>query len=215
MTHSLHREGKIESLEKDYAVFIYPARGYNYKGCAPKVRRLVEIVYKVGPANMIASTLRKNFYTGVEPEAVLDSIAEGCRVFTVFNSRDKIRDLLKNFKEADQGISIVVSGLIDRVRDIAAEVGINPHTINLSLGIHGGTDKLPPADIRQFTTMCGHAMISPKLVKDVIRKVKTGKTDTWQGSLTLANPCACGIYNPHRSQEMLEDLSSLYTVSRW
>jgi len=109
----------------------------------------------------------------------------------------------------------VVSGLIDRVRDIAAEVGINPHTINLSLGIHGGTDKLPPADIRQFTTMCGHAMISPKLVKDVIRKVKTGKTDTWEGSLTLARPCACGIYNPHRSQEMLEDLSSLYTVSRW
>jgi len=135
MTHSLHREGKLESLEKDYAVFIYPARGYNYKGSSPKVRRLVEIVYQVGPANMIATTLRKNLYSGVEPEEVLDSIkTEGCRVFTVFNSRDKIKDLLKRFKEADQGISIVVSGLIDRVRDIAAEVGINPHTINLSLG---------------------------------------------------------------------------------
>ncbi len=215
MTHSLHREGKIESLEKDYAVFIYPARGYNYKGSAPKVRRLVEIVYNVGPANMIATTLRKNLYSGVEPEAVLDSIKEGCRVFTVFNSRNKIRDLLKSFKEADQGISIVVSGLIDRVRDIAAEVGINPHTINLSLGIHGGIEKLPPADIRQFTTMCGHAMISPKLVQDVIRKVKTGKVDSWEGSIILAKPCACGIYNPHRSLEMLEDLSPLYTVSRW
>jgi len=215
MTHSLHREGKIESLEKDYAVFIYPARGYNYKGSAPKVRRLVEIVYRVGPANMIATTLRKNLYSGVEPEKVLDSIKEGCRVFTVFNSRDKIRDLLKRFKEADQGISIVVSGLIDRVRDIAAEVGIAPHTINLSLGIHGGTEKLPPADIRQFTTMCGHAMISPKLVQDVIRKIKTGKIDSWDGSIILAKPCACGIYNPHRSQEMFKDLSPLYTVSRW
>jgi len=215
MTHSLHREGTIESLEKDYVVFIYPARGYNYKGCAPKVRHLVEIVYQVGPANMIATTLRQNLYSGVRPEAVLDSIKEGCRVFTVFNSRDKVKDLLTRFKEADEGISIVVSGLIDQVREIAAEAGLNPHTINMSLGIHGGTEGLPPADIRQFTTMCGHAMVSPKLVQDVIRKVKTGKTDTWEGSLAIAKPCACGIYNPHRSQELLEDLSPLYTVARW
>ena len=215
MTHSLHREGTVASLEKDYAVFIYPARGYNYKGCAPKVRRLVEIVYQVGPANMIATTLRKNMYSGVTPEEVLDSIQEGCRVFTVFNSREKIKTLLTKFKEADEGISIVVSGLIDRVREIAAEVGLNPHTINLSLGIHGATALLPPPEIRQFTTMCGHAMVSPKLVEDVVRRVKTGKIDTWEGSLVLAKPCACGIYNPHRSQELLKNLSPLYTVTRW
>jgi len=112
MTHSLHREGPVASLEDDFAVFIYPARGFNYKGCAPKVRRLVEIVYQVGPANMIATTLRRNLYSGVRPEEVLDSIREGIRVFTVFNSRDKLKDLLRRFKEADEGISIVVSGLI-------------------------------------------------------------------------------------------------------
>ena len=144
MTHSLHREGSIESLEKDYAVFIYPARGYNYKGCVPKVRHLVEIVYQVGPANMIATTLRKNMYSDVTPEEVLGSIKEGCRVFTVFNSREKIKSLLQGFKDADEGISIVVSGLIYRVRDIAAEVGLDPHTINMSLGIHGVTEHLPP-----------------------------------------------------------------------
>jgi hypothetical protein len=215
MTHSLHREGTLDSLDKDYVVFIYPARGYNYKGCAPKVRRLVEIVYQIGPANMIATTLRKNLYSGVEPDEVLDSIEEGCRVFTVFNSREKLKELLRSFKEADEGVSIVVSGLIDRVREVAAEVGLNPHTINLSLGIHGGTEALPPAEIRQFTTMCGHAMIAPHLVEDVIRRVKTGKLDTWNGSITLAKPCACGIYNPYRSMELLDNLAPLYTVSRW
>ena len=215
MTHSLHREGSLDSLDKDYVVFIYPARGYNYKGCAPKVRRLVEIVYEVGPANMIATTLRENMYSGVEPEEVLDSIQEGCRVFTVFNSREKLKALLTAFKHADEGISIVVSGLIDRVREVAAEVGLAPHTINLSLGIHGGTKRLPPAEIRQFTTMCGHAMIAPHLVEDVIRRLKTGKLDAWNGSITLAKPCACGIYNPYRSMEMLENLAPLYTVSRW
>jgi len=164
---------------------------------------------------MIATTLRKNMYSGVRPDEVLDSIKEGCRVFTVFNSREKIKKLLKGFKEADEGISIVVSGLIDRVREITDNVGLTPHTINLSLGIHGAIKRLPPPEIRQFTTMCGHAMVSPKLVEDVIRKVKTGKIDTWEGSWVLAKPCACGIYNPHRSQELLEELAPLYTVSRW
>jgi len=215
MTHSLHREGSIESLEKDYAVFIYPARGFNYKGSAPKVRRLVEIIYQTGPANLIATTLRRNLYSGVAPEDVLDSIEEGCRVYSVFNSRQKLKDLLARFKGADQGISIVVSGLIDRVREIASEVGLNPHTINVSLGVYGGTDRLPPADIRQFTTMCGHGMVSPLLVRDVIRKVKTHKGDTWNGSLTLAKPCTCGIYNPYRSQALLNEMAPVYTVDRW
>jgi len=214
MTHSLHREGTIDSLERDYALFIYPARGFNYKGCAPKVRRLVEIVYQVGPVNLIATTLRRNMYSGVRPEEVLDSIQEGIRVFSVFNRREKIKEVLKRFKAADEGISIVVSGLIDRVREIALEIGLDPHTINLSLGVHGGTDHLPPADIRQFTTMCGHGMVSPNLVRDVIRRVNSGKISPWEGSLVLAKPCACGIYNPHRSVELLESLTPLYTVAR-
>jgi hypothetical protein len=215
MTHSLHREGQPSSFERDYAVFIYPARGFNYKGCAPKVRNLVEILYQVGPANMIATTLRRNLYSGVRPEEVLDSIQEGCRVFSVFNTRAKVKELFQRFKAADQGISIVVSGLVDRVREIAAEVGLDPHTINLSLGVQGNTQRLPPADIRQFTTMCGHGMVSPHLVRDVIRKVKTRKVDTWEGSLALAKPCSCGIYNPFRSQELLDGLAPLYVVDRW
>jgi len=215
MTHSLHREGTVASLENDYAVFIYPARGFNYKGCAPKVRRLVEILYQAGPANMIATTLRRNMYSNVRPEEVLASIKEGCRVFSVFNSRESIKELMARFKAADEGISIVVSGLIDRMREIAEEVGLDPHTINLSLGVHGGTDHLPPPDIRQFTTMCGHGMLSPNLVRDVIRKLKTGQVDAWEGSLLLAKPCACGIYNPQRSQELLEEFAPLYTADRW
>ncbi|NIO07214.1 MAG: hypothetical protein GTO40_04150, partial [Deltaproteobacteria bacterium] len=77
---------------------------------------------------------------------------------SAFHGREKLKEALIRLKEADEGISIVVSGLIDRVREIVSEIGLNPHTINLSLGIHGRTDRLPPPDIRQFTTMCGHGM---------------------------------------------------------
>lgn len=215
MTHSLHREGTLDSLERDYAIFIYPARGFNYAGSTPKIRHLVELLFLSGPSNMIATTLRRNLYSGVSPDEVLKSIKDGTRVYSTFNSREKVKEVLIRMKEADEGISIVVSGLIDRVREISVEVGLNPHTINLSLGIHGRTERLPPADIRQFITMCGHGVVSPALVRDVIRKMKTGKVSAWQGSLILAAPCACGIYNPHRSEELLQEIAPLYTVARW
>ena len=215
MTHSLHREGTLDSLERDLCLFIYPARGFNYAGSGPKVRHLMELVYPAGPSNMIVSTLRRNLYSGVTPDEVLDSVRDGARVYCTFNSREKLKEALIKIKEADEGISVVVSGLIDQIREIADEIGLNPHTINLSLGIHGRTGRLPPPDIRQFITMCGHGMVSPNLVRDVIRKVKTGKLSCWEGSLTLAEPCTCGIYNPHRSAELLKDLIPLYTVTRW
>lgn len=215
MTHSLHREGTLDSLERDLCLFIYPARGFNYAGSSPKVRHLMELVYLAGPSNMIVSTLRRNLYSGVTPDEVLDSVRDGARVYCTFNSREKLKEALIRIKEADEGISVVVSGLIDQVREIANEIGLNPHTINLSLGIHGRTGHLPPPDIRQFITMCGHGMVSPDLVRDVIRKVKTGKLSCWEGSLTLAEPCTCGIYNPHRSAELLKELIPLYTVTRW
>lgn len=217
MTHSLHREGTLDSLGRDYVLFVYPARGFNYKGSGPNVRRMLEIIYLQEPSNLMASTLRRNMYRKVrpEPEEVLASIQDGARVFCAFNSRQKLKEALAGIKKLEAGISVVVSGLIDRVRETAAEIGLNPHTINLSLGIHGRTDRLPPPDIRQFTTMCGHGMVSPALVRDVIRRIKKAKLDLWEGSTILAAPCSCGIYNPHRSQELLKGLSPLYTLDRW
>jgi hypothetical protein len=214
MTHSLHREGPIDLLAREYVLFVYPARGFNYEGSEPKIRRLAELIYTQKPANMLVSTLRKNLYSGVKPEEWFESIKDGAKVYCVFNNREQLKKALIRIKKKDEGISIMVSGLIDRVREIAAEAGLNPHTINLSLGIQGNKDRLPPPDIRQFTTMCGHGMVSPKLVRDVIRRIKTGKLDFMEGSIILAGPCTCGIYNPFRSGEMLKDLIPLYTVTR-
>jgi hypothetical protein len=53
------------------------------------------------------------------------------------------------------------------------------------------------------------------LVRDVIRKVNKGEVTAWEGSLILAKPCACGIYNPHRSEELLNEMAPLYAVDRW
>ena len=190
MTHSLHREGPLDLLNKEYVLFVYPARGFNYDGSAPKVRRLGEMLFHQGPANLIVLSLRQNMYSGVPQEEILNSIKDGTKIFSVLEGREIIKDTLAKIKEMDEGISIVISGAIDRVREISAELGLNPHTINLSLGIHGRTDLLPPADIRQFTTMCGHGMVSPSLIRDLIGRVKAGKLDLWKASLIAAVPCS-------------------------
>jgi hypothetical protein len=238
MTHSLHREGSVDSLERDYVLFIYPSRGFNYKGSAPKVRRLSELVAQSKPVNLITKTRRRNKESGDRPgEAPGSGVIEGTsaycifncqenlsldiiqfdgtRTYCVFDSRENLKDALMRIKEADEGISIVISGLIDQVRDIATEIGIDPHMVNLSLGIHGRTDRLPSADIREFTTMCGHGLVSPDLVLDTIRLVKTGKVSEKEGCEMMSMPCICGIHNPRRSAELLRKDTPLYAVDRW
>ncbi len=215
MTHSLHREGSRESLDKDYVLFTFPAKGYNYKGSAAKVRRLAALGYQSGPANMLESKERCNMYN-ITPQEIIDNITvDGTRIYYVFGSLAQVKEVLTKFKEADEGISIVVSGLTDRIREVVREIGITPHTINLSLGIHGRTDRLPSADVREFTTMCGHGLVSPHLVSDIIRRAKRGKIDEWEASIVLAKPCACGIFNPFRAMELLGEKMPLYTVDRW
>jgi hypothetical protein len=175
----------------------------------------MEFVYQTGPSNTLVSSLRRNLYSGVSPDEILNSIQDGTRAYAVFNSKEKIKETLHRILIEDEGISIIVSGLIDRIREFTTEMGLDPHTVNLSLGIFGNTDLLPPPDIRQYTSMCGHGMVSPALVRDIIRKVKTKKINAWEGSLVLTTPCSCGIVNPHRAEALFNDSAPLYTVNRW
>lgn len=56
MTHSLHRQGSDESLRDDFVMYARCARGINWEygtnlDAAPKVRRIVDIVFDEGPTN--------------------------------------------------------------------------------------------------------------------------------------------------------------------
>ena len=198
------------------------------------MRHLTELIHQSGPVNIMAKTRRRKIADGAAPEGTVveganaycvyngrdmtpvDTIQfDGTRVYSIFNSREKLKEALRLIKEADEGISVVISGNIDSVREIAAEIGIDPHMVNLSLGIHGRTELLPPADIREFTTMCGHGLVSPHLVRDTIRRLKTGKVSEEKACEILAKPCLCGIHNPSRSAELLREKAPLYTVDRW
>ena len=203
MTHSLHREGSIDSLGRDYVLFIFPARGFNYSGSTPKVRRLMEIAYQSGPSNALASSLRRNLYSGVRPDEILDSLKDGDRAYAVFNSKEKIREVLLRIQGADEGISIIVSGLIDQVKEITEEMGIDPHTINVSLGVLGNTEKLPAPELRQYTTMCGHGMISANFARKLVDRVKEARLTPEKAAGYMAKFCVCGAFNLSRAIRLL------------
>ena len=121
-----------------------------------------------------------------------------------FSDREAMKRTLQKIKDAEIGISIVVSGLIDEVFAMAREVGLKPHTAFLSLGIHGKKELLPDEKVLEITTMCGHGLVATKLTKSVRQKVKAGKITAAEGARLLAQPCPCGIVNTDRCTELLE-----------
>lgn len=205
MTHSLHRQGAIDSLKNDFVMYARCSRGYNMEGSEPQVKRIIEIVFDAGPVNSGSSTDRANMAIGNwDRDKALTAQKDTHGFICCFDDREKMKQVLTRLKEEDIGISIVVSGLIDEVMAMAREVGLQPHTINLSLGIRGKKELLPGPEVTQFTTMCGHALVATDLVKKAAADVRAGKMTTQEAARMVGEPCICGIVNLTRAAQMLE-----------
>ncbi len=208
MTHSLHRRGSRESLKGDYVFLSTPAVGVNHEGCRPKMQRILEIVYQAGPTN-IGSYDTGTVLTGVTYEDIRAELDDTGRIRCVFSDLKKVRAVLRRLKSEELGISIVISGLVDEVLQAAAEEGLCPHTANLSLGIHGATEKLPGETILRFMTMCGHGMVSAGIVEQLMDEVKEGKRKPKAAAELMARPCVCGIFNQERAADLLSEIAGL------
>lgn len=204
MSHALHRYGSVENLQNDYTLFARTSRWVNREGAGPKLRQILEIILSEKPLNFGSSKYGKNLMSGLdlgEFEATLD---DAVGVVCCFSDREAFKRVLIKLKEAEIGISIVVSGLISEVFKVAEEIGLRPHTVFLSLGIHGNKALLPDENVLELTTMCGHGLVATKLAQTTMRKVKQGELTARDGARLLAQPCPCGIFNTDRCQELLE-----------
>ena len=213
MSHSLHRYGPIESLMGDYCIYARAAKGVNRgEGVGDKLRKILEIYVSSGVVNFGSSHGGKSFSNGLAAEEYAKTLDNSYGIIAVFDDRESVKKVLTKAKEANTGISVVVSGLIDEVVKAAHECGLKPHTATLSLGVFGKTVKLPEDDMREMTTMCGHSLVSSGLIKDVIAKVKAGKLSPEDAALIASKPCTCGIFNTSRCakkfREILERESS-------
>ncbi len=212
MTHTLHREGSVESLKDDFLLLITPAITYNDKGAAEKIRKLIDIVFDVGPTNYGCYEKGMNILSGIDVQVIKDTTKNNSRIRCVFNSREKFKEVLTRVIEADLGLSVTVSGLQSLVKEVLSEMNVDPHSINLAMGTHGAVENLPDSNFRKITTMCGHAMVAPGLVEEMITKIKKGRLTIDQAAVVLAKPCICGIFNHERAAIMLKEIMPLYHI---
>ncbi|GHS85876.1 hypothetical protein AGMMS49957_02890 [Synergistales bacterium] len=200
MSHSLHRFGKKpESLKGDFCIYARAAKGVNRgKGVGDKLRKILDIYMSERAVNFGSSHGGRSFSNGLKAEEYAKTLDESYGIIATFDSGESVKGVLKKAKEADTGISIVVSGLIDEVVKIARECGLKPHTATLSLGIFGKVKCLPEDDVLEMTTMCGHSLVSSELIRNVMEKVRSGKLSPEEASLIASKPCTCGIFNTTR-----------------
>lgn len=204
MSHALHRHGTTEQLQNDYTFYARASRYVNRDGCGPKLRKILSIALsEQNLVNFGSSQAGKSFKAGLKADEYAATLDKAYGVAGCFSDKEAVRSLLIKLKEADTGISIVISGLIDEIVKIAKEIGLTPHTAFLSLGVHGKRSLLPEDEVQQIATMCGHGMVGHRLAKAVIKRVKAGKMTPEKGADLLAQPCPCGIFNTDRCEQIL------------
>ena len=201
MTHSLHRRGTKKSLKNDFVWQPYPAKGINDDNLPEKYHKIINIAENVGTPNWGDVKTGSKIDVGIEK--IIEKLSSRSRIRGVFTEKSNLVKFLLMMKEEDIGLSLVISGLMDEVLDACSQVNLKPHSINLSLGIWGKKELLPNDEILEVTTMCGHHMIAPKIVEDMIEKVQEGHFTPEIAAKRLAKLCPCGIFNNVRAAELI------------
>jgi len=203
MTHSLHRFGSIESQRNDFVWFIYQSKGINDADFEEKARRAIAIAEKCGSENWGDVKLGCKLKCPVNE--IASNLSRQSRIRGVFTKREQVVEFLKEMKEADLGLSVIISGLLDEVLPSCEEAELAPHTINYSLGVWGKKDLLPEEDVLAITSMCGHHMIAANLVRKKMEEVKKGRKSAEKAAEELAVLCPCGIFNQVRAARILQE----------
>ncbi|MFO8017271.1 MAG: hypothetical protein R6U96_01430 [Promethearchaeia archaeon] len=192
MTHSLHRTGAKSQLKNDYVILTMLAAGYNDKALDSRERliSIAKIMKNHNPVNIMT----KRAWT-------VSTV-----ISAAYDDKEVVKDVVNEIKEADLGISIVVEGIIDEVREIANEIGLNLNSAHLSLGTFGKKELLPSEKVLEITSMCGHHCISPQSVLHYVDLIKNDKISVEKAAEKIAEPCICGIFNTERAKETLKKL---------
>ena len=207
MTHTLHRQGNEQNLKHDYVLLAKAANGVNEVGAADKLRQFLRIALHHKAVNMGHGRVG-NMYT-VGAEEVITKVTDNCTVTVVFDDLDRVVRFVQEIKDANLGMSVVISSLFHASRECCAKVGLAPHSIEHSLGIWGKKEKLAPQKELELTTMCGHGLISASLVDSLVENLKSGRTTADAASRELARQCQCGIFNPTRGAKLLKAMANL------
>ncbi len=221
MTHTLHRVGDRESLQRDFVVYGLSAQDAELAVKDPEKRdtrgahtRFMEICMKHGPVNAGCIYPSSDPYskTLAKGNTWFDDMKLDMLPFTetlaVYDDVEKVSAVLKDLREADIGMSIVVSGIFDAVDECCREACLTRHTVNMALGIWGREDLIPERKVLDVVTMCGHGLVSRHLVKDFVAKVRKGLMTADEAGTRLGAQCVCGAFNTARAADLIREMAA-------
>jgi hypothetical protein len=221
MTHTSHRRGDRKSLEGDYIVLM---RMEDY---TPEVKEKTRALVKIcGKHNTVAMRVtdkdgrRLRYVQGWEKkqdsgiwfsstlEELLEAAEEPVRFsHALYTKKEDVKNVIKELKEAELGLSVVISGIFDEVFDICKEAGTGPHTVNLSAETLGNIELLPEPKILELLTMCGHDYIAKDLTTYLIERVRYGKITAEEAAIELGKQCMCNVFNPIRGADLITKMA--------
>lgn len=205
MTHTLHRQVFHEDLKEDFVILSMAAQGFNDQGATAKLIQLLEILTKHNPVNY-ADDSTGSIYTGFTLEAMKEKASDHSYMDAVYISIKDLFSLLQELKEADLGISVTVTGDWEVILKALKKLKLKPNAIHLSLGIMGRKERLPEKDVLEICSLCGHGMIAPARVRDIVNKISLGKIGVRKGAELLGGTCTCGIFNIKIAEKLLQKM---------
>lgn len=206
MTNTLHRKGTVDELKGDYVIFSTTARGITREGSSPKIQKFMRICQKYNPINTGSSRKGNVLQDDMNVDDIIKGLGDGATSAAVFTDLDTLKKVIKELIEADLGISINVSGLLDGVQECCRVAGTERHSVEQSLGFWGANDKLPERDVLTINTLCGHGLVSFNLIHKMIDYVKMRRLSPAEAAKIMGKCCECAVFNTVRAEKLLEKM---------
>ena len=206
MTNTLHRQGTAEELKEDYVIFATTAKGITREGSAPKIQEFMRICLRHDPVNIGSSRQGNILQDDVEIHELIANLGDGAGAGAVFTDLDTLQKVISELIEADLGVSINVSGLLDGVQQCCRGNGTERHSVEQSLGFWGSRDRLPEREILAFNTLCGHGLVSFNLIRKMIEHVKMRRLTPREAAKIMGKCCECAVFNTVRAEHLLEKM---------
>ncbi|MFB6113238.1 MAG: hypothetical protein ABEJ58_03935 [Halodesulfurarchaeum sp.] len=211
MTHTLHREGDRESLSDDFVVLAMAAAGINDHDATNANRAFLDLALEHEADEVNMGTMETGSIYQVDFETIREDATDGRILHAVFADFEGLESFLLDLAELELGLSVVVTGLFEKTEEVCDRVSDHadadqlpqPHTARWAAGIKGNTERLPEAWVREFSTMCGHGMISFNLIRDMQEAVAEGRLSAEAAAERIAQPCVCGVFNTTRAERLL------------
>jgi len=203
MTHSLHRFGS--HMDEEIVFILTPSKGITSEGAEEKIRKFLDIVVANNPIHYGDDRVGNRYTAGYEQ--IVNRLEEITNIHAVFNDLTSAGKVLKEIADSDLGLSVVVSGLFKNGAACCRAAGISYHSIEHSLGIWGKKELLPDERSLEILTMCGHGLVSARLIRKLADEVQRDEKSPEAAAAEMARLCLCGIFNTERAAAVLKELA--------